>query len=53
MFSFLKALFADKHGVTAIEYGLVAVFLAILIVAGARGIGTGLSTIYGTVSSSL
>ncbi len=53
MVSLLRNLFKDAGGVTAIEYGLVAGFLAILIVAGAKAIGTNLSTIYGTVATSI
>lgn len=53
MVSLLKEVFKDKSGVTAIEYGLVAGFLAILIVAGVRAIGTNLSTIYGSVATSI
>lgn len=53
MVSFLEELFKARRGVTSIEYGLVAGFIAVLIVAGVRAIGTGLSTMYGTVGSSL
>lgn len=43
----------DRQGVTAIEYGLIAAFIAVLIIAGVKGIGTGLSTTFKTISSSL
>lgn len=53
MLTILKNLRNDKRGVTAIEYGLIAAFIAVLIIAGVKGIGTGLSTTFGNVNTSL
>lgn len=43
----------DEAGATAIEYGLIAAGIAIAIVAAVKGVGTQLSTVFATVSSSL
>ena len=44
---------ADENGATAIEYALIAMGIAIVIVASVNGIGTALSTKFGDVSTSL
>jgi pilus assembly protein Flp/PilA len=47
--TFLK----DESGATAIEYGLIAAGIAIAIITAVQGVGTQLSTNFGTISSSL
>jgi pilus assembly protein Flp/PilA len=45
---------ADERGASAIEYCMLALFLSIAIIAGARSIGTTLNNkIYGPVSTNL
>ena len=44
---------ADETGATAIEYGLIAAGIALAIIASVTGLGTKLSTKFGTVSTSL
>lgn len=43
----------DESGATAIEYGLIAAGIAIAIITAVNGVGTKLSTNFGTISSSL
>ena len=43
----------DKSGATAIEYGLIAAGIAIAIITAVQGVGTQLSTNFGTISTSL
>ena len=43
----------DESGATAIEYGLIAAGIAIAIITAVRGVGTQLSTNFGTISTSL
>ena len=43
----------NESGATAIEYALIAMGIAIVIVASVNGIGTTLSTNFGDVSTSL
>ena len=43
----------DKSGATAIEYGLIAAGIAIAIITAVNGVGTKLSTNFGTISTSL
>jgi pilus assembly protein Flp/PilA len=44
---------SDGSGATAIEYCIIATGLSIVIVAAVNGIGTGLTTKFVTVSTSL
>jgi len=49
VFAFLK----DESGATAIEYGLIAGGISIVIVASVDAVGSSLNTIFGTVSTQL
>ena len=49
----LKNFFNDQSGATAIEYCLIAMGIAIVIVASVNGVGTALSGKFGTISTSL
>ncbi|HEY3778234.1 MAG TPA: Flp family type IVb pilin [Rhizomicrobium sp.] len=53
----MKNLFArfvkDESGVTAIEYGLIAALLAVVIIAAVTAVGTSLSDTFSTVANSL
>jgi pilus assembly protein Flp/PilA len=50
----LRKFLRDQSGATEIEYCLLAVFLSITIVAGARAIGTNLNAnMYGPIASNL
>lgn len=44
---------ADESGVTAIEYGLIAALIAVVIIVAVAAVGTSLSTTFNSVSSSL
>lgn len=43
----------DRHGVTAVEYGLIAALIAVVIIFGVKSVGTGISTTFKNISSSL
>ena len=43
----------DNSGVTAIEYGLIAAGIAVVIIAAVQLTGTHLNTTFGTVASNL
>jgi pilus assembly protein Flp/PilA len=43
----------DESGATAIEYALIASFIAIAIVSSVKGIGTNLNSTFNKVSSNL
>ena len=53
MKAMLSTFLRDESGATAIEYGLIAVGIAIAIIATVNGIGTGLSSTFTSVSTSL
>ena len=45
--------FKDEEGVTAIEYGLIAAFIAIAIILFLPGIRDGLKTVFSKIQSAL
>jgi pilus assembly protein Flp/PilA len=48
-----KRFMKDENGATAIEYGMIAAFIAIAIVAAVTSIGTSLTGIFTNVNSDL
>ena len=50
---FIKKLFANTKGATAIEYGLIAALISIAAVAAMGTVGTSLSTGFTDVSDNL
>ena len=50
---FIKNFIQDEDGVTAIEYGLIAALIAVVIIAAVQLIGTKLNTTFGSVSTAL
>jgi len=53
MRAMLSAFLRDESGATAIEYGLIAAGIAIAIITAVNGVGSGLNTNFGTISTSL
>ena len=53
MLAILNAFFADKSGATAIEYGLIAALVSVVAIGALAALGTSLSTIFSTVSTTL
>ncbi|PZQ14376.1 MAG: Flp family type IVb pilin [Ancylobacter novellus] len=51
--SILKSFAKNESGATAIEYGLIAVGIAIAIIVVVQGIGTNLNTAFEKVNSNL
>jgi pilus assembly protein Flp/PilA len=45
--------FANESGATAIEYGLIAALIAVVIIGAVTAVGTGLSTTFTNVSTSV
>jgi pilus assembly protein Flp/PilA len=43
----------DESGATAIEYGLIAALIAVVIITGVTAVGTGLSTTFNTIQGKL
>ena len=48
-----SALRTDRRGITALEYGIIAGWLAFVIVVAFANLGTALTGIFGNVSSKL
>ena len=53
MRTLLQRFVRDENGATAIEYGLIAAGIAIAIITAVQGVGSQLSTNFGTISTSL
>jgi pilus assembly protein Flp/PilA len=49
----LVKLFRDESGATAIEYGLIAALIAVVVVTALTTVGTNLKTTFNTVSTNL
>ena len=45
--------FKDESGATAIEYGLIAALIAVVVIGAVTAVGTGLSGTFNTVSGSV
>jgi pilus assembly protein Flp/PilA len=43
----------DRRGVTAMEYGLIAALIAVVIIASITAVGTSLSAVFNAVSAKL
>jgi pilus assembly protein Flp/PilA len=44
---------ANKNGATAIEYGLIAALIAVVIITGLTTVGTNLNTDFASIATSL
>jgi pilus assembly protein Flp/PilA len=53
MRNFLKNLFKNQQGATAIEYGLIAALIAVAIIVSITAVGTSLSTTFNSISTHL
>ncbi len=49
----LKSLFKNESGATAIEYGLIASLVSVVIIGAVTTVGTSLVGTFGTVSAAL
>lgn len=53
MTQFMKRFAQDESGATAIEYGLIAALIAVVIIAGAGAVGTQLGSKFNTISTAV
>lgn len=51
--TFLKNFIRQDGGVTAIEYGLIAALIAVVIITAVTLVGTNLSTTFNTIASKI
>lgn len=49
----LKQFLQEEDGVTAIEYGLIAALIAVIIIPNVQTVGTALLATFGTVAAAL
>lgn len=50
---FIKSLYRDEDGATAIEYGLIAALIAVAAITAMNGLGTQLKSTFNTTSSAM
>jgi pilus assembly protein Flp/PilA len=53
MKNFLTRFITDEDGVTAIEYGLIAALIAVVIIPAVRLIGNDLNRVFGRIAAAL
>ncbi|HET7086569.1 MAG TPA: Flp family type IVb pilin [Rhizomicrobium sp.] len=53
MHNMILAFCKDESGATAIEYGLIAALIAVVIIGGVTAVGTQLSTTFNNISGNL
>lgn len=53
MSNFVNRFIKDESGATAIEYGLIAALIAVVIIAGATTLGKGLGNTFNNISSNI
>lgn len=51
--TFFRKLIKDTEGATAIEYGLIAALIAVIIIGAVAIVGTDLSNMFTTISNSI
>lgn len=49
----MKSFMQDEEGVTAIEYGLIAALIAVVIIASVTSVGTKLTALFTDIASHL
>jgi pilus assembly protein Flp/PilA len=52
-FALLTSLMADRKGVTALEYGLIASLVAVVIIAGVTLLGTNINATFNAVAGKI
>ena len=53
MAQYVKQFLSEEDGVTAIEYGLIAALIAVMIIGGAQLVGEGLLTTFTNIATRL
>jgi pilus assembly protein Flp/PilA len=53
MLAVLSRLMRDESGATAIEYGLIAALISVVIISAVTLVGTQLSTVFNTIQTNL
>jgi pilus assembly protein Flp/PilA len=53
MRNLIRAFLANESGATAIEYGLIAALIAVVVITGLTTVGTSLNTKFGDIATSL
>jgi pilus assembly protein Flp/PilA len=51
--NFIKNFLRDEEGATAIEYGLIAALISVVVIGNVTTIGTNLKAAFGTISTAM
>ena len=51
--SHIRAFLSDESGATAIEYGLIAALISVVIIGAVTAVGTGLKTTFSSIAGSV
>lgn len=51
--NFIKNFLREEDGVTAIEYGLIAALIAVVIIASVTSVGNALETVFTSIAGNL
>jgi len=49
----IRVLYSDRRGVTAMEYGLIAALVAVVIIGTVTTLGTNLKSVFASISTAL
>lgn len=53
VFKFIQRFVRDEEGVTAIEYGLIAALIAVVIIGAVTAVGTDLDAVFDNIAGAL
>ena len=49
----VRALMSDRKGVTALEYGLIAALIAVVIIGGVTAVGSNAAAVFNSIATKL
>ena len=49
----IRAIWSDRNGVTAVEYGIIAALVSVVIISAVTLLGTNLTSMFGKISTAV
>lgn len=53
MMNYLKSFIRDDSGATAVEYGLIAALIAVVVITGVKAVGTKVSAAFNSIQANM
>ena len=53
MMNYLKSFIRDDSGATAVEYGLIAALIAVVVITGVKAVGTKASAAFNSIQANM